>query len=62
MEILKMITSIITAAVAYAVGEVRPVSTAVRALVAKVRSFFTKQVASVKADTAAVVAKVETKI
>jgi hypothetical protein len=57
-----MITSIITAAVAYIVGEFRPASTAVKAAVAKVKTFFTKQATSVKADTAAVVAKVETKI
>jgi hypothetical protein len=57
-----MITSIITAAVAYIVGEFRPASTAVKAAVAKVKTFFTKQATSVKADTAAAVAKVETKI
>ena len=57
-----MLTSIVTAVVEYAVGEFRPASTAVKAVVAKVKKFFTKQVTSVKTDTAAVVAQVEKKI
>jgi hypothetical protein len=57
-----MLTSIVTAAVAYVVGEFRPASTAVKAVVAKVKAFFTKQETSVKTDVTAAVAKVEKKI